>query len=328
MAATPIESAVARILGDLRLLAALGLLVLALLVSITLRWPENRIALSIDTGAVAFTIAERTEIDALDYRVPGAGPVRLYEVPLLDAAPHTSSAGLRAPVAAVVAGASVLNGVRLAAGSGVELRLAPRTGVDVILRGDTAVDLGLVDAGGELRLVGADGTPAAPVAIAEPVEITLAARHDTDRMRLRLPAPSRDAPLALADEVRIASLSFGRERSGRDDRLPFRSAILGGGIRLLDTGRTATLQPGEPIWLQDFTGMITSLRIEESTIRLQVVGTAARIAVGPPGFEDELTPTVLAYLYNKEGLKALWGSFLFILAALWQLRNWARARSP
>ena len=327
MATPVVETFVARLLGDLRLLILLVLLILALLISITLRWPENRIVLAIETGAAAFTAVERTELDDLDYRVPGAGPVRLYGVPELDAAPHVDMAGLRAPVTATIAGESVLRALRLAAGSGVELRLQPKVGLDAILRGPTSVDLELVNGGGELRIVGADGASLPPAVIPEPLEISLTARQPTDRMRVRLPSPSREQPLALTEEIKITGLGFGRERSGRDDRLPFRSAITGGSIRMQDTGRTVALQPGDPIWLEAFNGIITSLRIDENGIKLNVLGTAARIAVGPPDFEEELTPTVLAYLYNKEGLKALWGSFLFILAALWQLRSWARARS-
>lgn len=327
MAAAPIEALVARLLGDVRLLFLLGLLLLALLVSITLRWPTNRVVLTLDTAAVAFAIAERTEITDLDYRIPGLGPVRLYGVPELDAAPHVDTGGLRAPLTATVSAPTVLQTLRLGAGSGVELRLQPKAGLDVILRGANSVDLELVDTGGELRVVGADGKALPPAIVAEPLEISLATRQPTDRMRMRMPAPRGEQPIALAEEIRIGELRFGRERSGRDDRLPFRSAILGGTLRMQDTGRSVTLQPGDPIWLEDFRGLVTNLRIDENGIRLAVLGTASRVAVGPPDFEDELTPSVLAYLYNKEGLKALWGSFLFILAALWQLRNWARARS-
>ncbi|MBL8701619.1 MAG: hypothetical protein JNK67_24780 [Alphaproteobacteria bacterium] len=328
MALPPVEAVVARLLGDLRLLILLGTLLLALLVSITLRWPSNRIVLALETGAVAFEIAERTDLADLDYRVPGTGPVRLYGVPELDVAPHVDVAGLRAPLTATVTAEAVLQSLRLGAGSGLELRLQPKAGLDAILRGAGSADIELVSAGGELRVVAADGKALAPAILPEPIEIALTARQATDRMRLRLPAPTREQPIVLAEEIKIRGLTFGRERSGRDDRLPFRSAILGGTIRMQDTARTATLQAGDPIWLENFDGIITSLRIDENGIKLHVLGTAARIAVGPPDFEEELTPTVLAYLYNKEGLKALWGSFLFILAALWQLRSWARARSP
>lgn len=327
MALPTLEAALARILGDLRLLALLAVLVLALLLSITLRWPSNRVVLVIETGAVSLGVAERIDIAELDYRVPGAGPVRLYGVPELDAAPHVQTNGVRAPLTAIVSAETIVQSLRIGSGGGIELRLQPAAGLDVMLHGESSLDLELVNAGGEIRIVGADGGAVAPVNIAEPIEIAIVARHATDRMRMRLPPPGRDTPLVLVEDIKIAGLSFGRERSGRDDRLPFRSAILGGTLRMQDIGKTVTLQPGDPIWLEQFNGIVTSLRVDENGIKLHVLGTASRIAVGPPDFEEELTPTMLAYLYNKEGLKALWGSFLFILAALWQLRNWARARS-
>jgi hypothetical protein len=327
VAANPLESTVARLLGDLRLIILLTVALLLLLVSITLRWPTNRVVLTIDTGAVALGFAERIELAELDYRVAGTGPLRLYGVPELDASPHLDTAAARPPLTATLAGRTVLQSLRVGAGATLELRLQPSAGIDLALRGDASIDIEMIDAGGELRVVGADGTPLPPATIDEPAEISAVTRRATDRMRLRLPLPARDAPLVLIEDMRITSLSFGRERGGRDDRLPFRSAVTGGTLRMQDIGRTATLQPGDPIWLEDFNGIVTSLRVEDGGIRLHVLGTASRVAIGPPDFQEELTPTMLAYLYNREGLKALWGSFLFVLAALWQLRSWARARS-
>ncbi len=327
MAIPTLEAAAARVLGDLRLLALLAVLILALLVSITLRWPSTRVVLVIETSAVTLGIAERIELAEFDYRVPGAGPVRLYGVPELDVAPYADTGTMRAPLTAIITAETMVQSLRIGSGSGIELRLQPAAGLDLMLHGEASLDIELVNAGGEIRVIGADGATLPPINIREPIEIALVARRATDRMRLRLPPPGRDTPLALAEDIKISALSFGRERSGRDDRLPFRSAIIGGSLRMQDIGKTVTLQPGDPIWLEQFSGIVTSLRIDENGIKLHVLGTASRVAVGPPDFEEELTPSMLAYLYNREGLKALWGSFLFILAALWQLRNWARARS-
>lgn len=327
MSQSTLEAGIARLLGDRRLVVLLVLALLALLLSITLRWPTNRVVLTIDTGAASMRFAERIELADLDHRIAGSGPLRLYGVPELDAAPHLDAGAAKAPVAATIAGPTVLQSLRVGAGSAIELRLQQGDGMDLVMRGSASLDIELVQEGGELRVVGADGAVLAPARIGEPAEIVAAARQPTDRMRLRLPTPTRDAPLVLLEDLRISALSFGRERGGHDDRLPFRSAVTGGTLRMQDIGRSVTLQPGDPIWLEDFDGIVTSLRVDEGGIRLHVLGTAARVAVGPPDFEEELTPTMLTYLYNREGLKALWGSFLFVLAALWQLRGWARARS-
>ena len=327
MALPTLEAGLARLFGDLRLLALLAVLILALLLSITLRWPTHRVVLVIETGAVTLGIAERIEIAEFDYRMPGTGPVRLYGVPELDAAPYVETSAMRAPLTAMITAETILQSLRIGSGGGIELRLQPGAGLDLMLHGESSLDLELVNAGGEIRISGGDGGSLPPVKTAAPIEIAIVARQPTDRMRVRMPPPGRENPLVLAEDIKISALGFGSERSGRDDRLPFRSAILGGTLRMQDIGKTVTLQPGDPIWLEQFNGIVTSLRVDENGIKLHVLGTAARIAVGPPDFEEDLTPTMLAYLYNKEGLKALWGSFLFILAALWQLRNWARARS-
>ena len=80
MAATPIESVIARLLADLRLVVLLAVALLLLLLSITLRWPTNRVVLTIDTGAVTLALPEDS-VDAYWLVYPDA----LHDWPPLQA---------------------------------------------------------------------------------------------------------------------------------------------------------------------------------------------------------------------------------------------------
>ena len=50
-------------------------------------------------------------------------------------------------------------------------------------------------------------------------------------------------------------------------------------------------------------------------------GTVKEIKAGPSGFEQDLLPTWLEYLYHQEQLAFFWSVIVFLWGVFWGLRN-------
>jgi hypothetical protein len=80
------------------------------------------------------------------------------------------------------------------------------------------------------------------------------------------------------------------------------------------------MRPGEWLKLEALSGRLTQLNIGEK-IKIQFEGRAKAIQIGPQGFERNLEPNWLTYLYNQEKLVFIWSAFLFIWGILWSIRK-------
>jgi hypothetical protein len=101
----------------------------------------------------------------------------------------------------------------------------------------------------------------------------------------------------------------------------FGSVILSGNVKLPDTGKTENLGKWDHLILKG----VQSRRIEfsnaENGIHVFFEGTVSKVLVGPQGFEKNLTPTYLEYIYHQQRLGFFWSVIVFLWGMLWSIRH-------
>ena len=58
-----------------------------------------------------------------------------------------------------------------------------------------------------------------------------------------------------------------------------------------------------------------------SEIELVFEGTVETLLLGPKGFEKNLSPSYLEYLYVRKPLAFFWGAVVFLWGLLWRVRK-------
>jgi hypothetical protein len=141
--------------------------------------------------------------------------------------------------------------------------------------------------------------------------------HDT----ARTPAVLRVTPrseLELVD-LPIRSISFAREAADSDTS--FRSGIMNGKLTILSTGEELPLGPGSRLRLDGVDGIISKLTIGSDGATLAFEGKVKSASTGSPGFERELQPSLLEYLYHQQRLGFFWTVVTFLWGVLWSART-------
>ena len=121
--------------------------------------------------------------------------------------------------------------------------------------------------------------------------------------------------------IRINKLSFFREESGADAGSFFISGIESGTVTVGDTGEKIALNEKDQLYLESPIGIIQELELGPDTLRLSFKGRAKKASFGVTGFEENLVPTWLSYLYHQERLGFLWGAVAFLWGVLWSARE-------
>jgi len=144
-----------------------------------------------------------------------------------------------------------------------------------------------------------------------------------DRSARRLPPASirlftRD-PWQVTD-LQVDQLGFLEEVRGGSG--VFRSTIVGGQVETLESGLKVALNEGDCLELR---GILTKrLDLSRSTnggIRVTLEGSATTVLTGPRGFERNLKPSLLTYLYHQQPLAILWSSVAFLFGLIWRTRG-------
>jgi hypothetical protein len=141
--------------------------------------------------------------------------------------------------------------------------------------------------------------------------------HDTGRM----PSVLRIAPhtaLELAD-LPIQGISFAREAVDSDTS--FRSGIIKGKLTIPSTGEELQLDSGTRLRLNLAEGILSKLTIGSDGVTLAFQGKVTSAFTGPPGFERELEPTLLEWLYHQQRLGFFWTVVTFLWGVLWSART-------
>ncbi len=184
---------------------------------------------------------------------------------------------------------------------------------------------------GQLQIFGspavsAGEAPSRPTALQKPhfeVPGTLSFYDDGHpRIPARIRLSARDK--ITWQNIPINKLSFFREESGANEGSFFISGIQSGTVTIGDTGEKVALQAKDQLFLEFPTGIIQELELGPESLRLSFKGRAKKASFGVTGFEENLVPTWLSYLYHQERLGFLWGAVAFLWGVLWSARELLR----
>lgn len=120
--------------------------------------------------------------------------------------------------------------------------------------------------------------------------------------------------------LNTSGLSFSREVAAGAGSNVFVSTINRGTVRLSDISQETELHKGEPFVVEGVRGQVVQIQVGEQ-IMVRFDGYAKRIYIGPAGFEHDLRPTVLEYLYHSERLPFFWGALTFLWGILWSAKK-------
>ena len=299
--------------GNLILIACvlLGTLILA-----TARWPgELRLSGRLIASSVTMVLDDGLEINPdLDFE---AGDVRLSGLRSVQPPPEIGAERIDAGSAAIRAKRLTLAAIRLGAGAELTLDASSRAawlsaaGAAGSLQFEAEGPL-TISAGGQ-RLT----TDAAPVALSAEAE------GSTARPLVVAGVISRglsfqDLPTAPA----VSLIRFGQRAATPDFGAAFISTIVSGSIRLIDLDRELKLDPGAWVRIGEFHGRIFELEQRGAEYSVGFSGVGRRVAIGPAGFAEDLTPSCLEYLYHQEWIKLLWAGALAGFAILAKVQSW------
>lgn len=101
----------------------------------------------------------------------------------------------------------------------------------------------------------------------------------------------------------------------------FESVILSGTVRLPETGKAENLQIWDSLILKGVQSRRVGFSNAKNGIHVLFEGTVSGILVGPQGFEKNLMPTYLEYIYHQQRLTFFWSVVVFLWGMLWSIRN-------
>jgi hypothetical protein len=144
-----------------------------------------------------------------------------------------------------------------------------------------------------------------------------------DAGRPGIPARLRVSPLENVELRRlpIRSLSLFTETTNAEQESSFSSGITTGEMTLSDTGEAVELKEGDPLYLNDAKGLVSALVIGPDALQLSFDGEVHGVSVGPRGFERNLKPTLLEYLYHQKKLTFFWSGVTFLWGLIWSGRR-------
>jgi hypothetical protein len=121
--------------------------------------------------------------------------------------------------------------------------------------------------------------------------------------------------------IPVERLSFAREGSGGVGGPFFVSGIESGTITIGDTAEKVVLKGQDQLILESPSGVIRELELGPDSLRISFEGHAKKVSVGVTGFEENLVPTWLSYVYHQERLGFFWGAVVCLWGALWSTRQ-------
>jgi hypothetical protein len=314
----------ARKVTDWRLLAAAGLSIFLLLLSVTLHWHKNYITLGITTEALLLRVQGAADLHP-DAELPSEnGPFLITGAARVDALPVEAVAAGGKRVEISGKGPVRLGAIHLSPEASLRLKVEPAVAVDLFLRGKGRIELDL--AMGKRTLSTNDqGRDKFSATGDQPLHFVALSSNSAVPLHVRLPRSTDSPTLSFPEPVTVDLLRFGAEAPEQDVGPAFRSEILRGHLRLRDINRAVTLRPHELLRLDGLRGTVTFFAIGPGKLDLEFSGVARNLTVGGGPLEEDLTPTVFEYIMGQEQLKLLWGVFVAVFAALWGIRRWARS---
>ncbi|MBN1638557.1 MAG: hypothetical protein JW866_06310 [Ignavibacteriales bacterium] len=122
------------------------------------------------------------------------------------------------------------------------------------------------------------------------------------------------------DNLKIRNLNFLQPINSTDKNNLFTSTITHGNIIVYDTPLNISIQQNEYIDLE--LKEIKSLEIKyENGLSVFFEGKVKKLSVGHRGFEKNMKPSLLKYLYHNHSLVLFWSGLIFIMSALGGIKS-------
>ena len=113
-------------------------------------------------------------------------------------------------------------------------------------------------------------------------------------------------------------LVFGWNISEYPGEVSFSSTINKGNLVIIDTKKTIALNKGDRLVLNQIDGWIKEIVVNDQ-IRVHFQGKASQIYLGHPGFVQNLSPTLLQYLYLNEIIVLFFSASGYTWILLWAI---------
>jgi hypothetical protein len=120
--------------------------------------------------------------------------------------------------------------------------------------------------------------------------------------------------------IPIERLSFVQE-AGAGEGPTFISAIRSGTLTVSETDEKFTLREKDHLSLDLVSGIIQELELGSNVLRISFEARARKVSSGVTGFEANLAPTWLIYMYHRERLGFFWGFVGVLWGVLWSARQ-------
>lgn len=285
----------------------------------TLRIPETRVTMTLAVTGMEMALSAPWQWSGGMAVVPR--PLQLAEFSFLEV-PSPSSVSTRLSNGAwmdVSGGGATLNAVE--AGNGARLALEVGDDGSLQIFAQDAPFAGAMTLQGPATLSAGNHDPDNRFehALSPTFPETVTFRADGDvavpaRLHV-LPA----APLVL-NNLLVDGLAFSREVPDQPGTVVFVSTISDGQVVLTDVGRTVDLNAGDQLSMEGLSGQILEVRFDEQ-LQVQFRGRADSIRVGSTGFDQDLSPTLIDYLYHNQKIPLIWSALAFLWGILWSTRK-------
>jgi len=144
---------------------------------------------------------------------------------------------------------------------------------------------------------------------------TIATSYDSDPIRIDL---SNNIFWEFLN-LKINSINFIQEYPPNSGI--FESTIDSGKIILNETAANIDLRKEESLIIDIEEIHRLAINGKNDKIHIYFEGVLSKIVVGPRGYERNLKPTYLGYIYHNQRLALFWSAVVFIWGLLWSIRN-------
>lgn len=120
--------------------------------------------------------------------------------------------------------------------------------------------------------------------------------------------------------LKVTDMEFARPDVADPDLVELESSIESGNITLPEISRTVEIRRGEILSFSGLKGLVVWMKILDR-IDLYLVGEAKEIRLGPKGYDRELTPNLLEFVYYRKRWALLFSALMFVLGILRSTRR-------
>jgi hypothetical protein len=284
----------------------------------TVRLPTSRLQLDVTSESVTLKLAKQTSWSG-NWDLSG-GLLRLEDMSRIDIPPELAPQNMLSgrPWFEASNGDFTLKRLEFQAGAQLLVKKAELLGLD--MNSWNSQLLGQLQVYGTPKLQ-AGRSPEESQKLSEArfdLPGTVTFFHDAAQVPAILRVTPRGS-LTLTD-LAVDEISFAREKA--DSETSFQSGITKGNLTILTIGeKPPPLEAGSRLRLEGVEGVISDFTVNGDGTHLVFEGRVRSATIGPPGFERELKPSLLEYMYHQQRLGFFWAVASFLWGLLWSART-------